>query len=103
MQAFTFGRSLARLVSPEDNEQRVTFADVAGAKEAKEELTEIVDFLKNPKKFIQIGARIPKGVLLMGCAEREADHHHHDEQHVRERGEHVALLTQLGGRVHGAR
>lgn len=66
MQAFTFGRSLARLVSPEDSAQRVTFADVAGAREAKEELTEIVDFLKNPKKFIQIGARIPKGVLLMG-------------------------------------
>ncbi|MBI4093963.1 ATP-dependent zinc metalloprotease FtsH, partial [Candidatus Kaiserbacteria bacterium] len=67
MQAFTFGRSLARLISPEDHAQRVTFADVAGAKEAKEELTEIVDFLKNPKKFIQIGARIPKGVLLMGA------------------------------------
>ncbi len=67
MQAFTFGRSLARLVSPEDSAQRVTFADVAGAREAKEELTEIVDFLKNPKKFIQIGARIPKGVLLMGA------------------------------------
>lgn len=67
MQAFTFGRSLARLVSPEDSEQKVTFADVAGAKEAKVELAEIVDFLKNPKKFIQIGARIPKGVLLMGA------------------------------------
>ena len=67
MQAFTFGRSLARLVSPEDEVQRVTFADVAGAKEAKAELTEIVDFLKNPKKFIDIGARIPKGVLLMGA------------------------------------
>lgn len=67
MQAFTFGRSMARLISPEDNVQRVTFADVAGAREAKEELTEIVDFLKNPKKFIQIGARIPKGVLLMGA------------------------------------
>ena len=66
VQAFTFGRSLARLISPEDGPQRVTFADVAGAREAKEELTEIVDFLKNPKKFIQIGARIPKGVLLMG-------------------------------------
>ena len=68
MQAFTFGRSMARLVNPEDEGQRVTFADVAGAKEAKAELTEIVDFLKNPKKFIQIGARIPKGVLLMGAA-----------------------------------
>jgi cell division protease FtsH len=67
MQAFTFGKSMARLVRPEDNVQRVTFADVAGAKEAKEELAEIVDFLKNPKKFIQIGARIPKGVLLMGA------------------------------------
>ena len=66
VQAFTFGRSLARLISPEDGPQRVTFDDVAGAREAKEELTEIVDFLKNPKKFIQIGARIPKGVLLMG-------------------------------------
>ncbi|HTR18670.1 MAG TPA: ATP-dependent zinc metalloprotease FtsH [Candidatus Paceibacterota bacterium] len=67
MQAFTFGRSLARMISPEDSAQRVTFADVAGAKEAKTELLEIVDFLKNPKKFIQIGARIPKGVLLMGA------------------------------------
>ncbi len=67
MQAFTFGRSLARLTSPEDQGQKVTFADVAGAREAKEELTEIVDFLKNPKKFIQIGARIPKGVVLMGA------------------------------------
>ncbi len=68
MQAFTFGRSMAKLVNPEDAAQKVTFADVAGAKEAKAELTEIVDFLKNPKKFIQIGARIPKGVLLMGSA-----------------------------------
>ncbi len=67
MQAFTFGRSLARVTSPDDSGQRVTFADVAGAKEAKIELAEIVDFLKNPKKFIQIGARIPKGVLLMGA------------------------------------
>lgn len=67
MQAFTFGRSMARLVSPEDEVQRVTFADVAGAREAKAELTEIVDFLKNPKKFIAIGAKIPKGVLLMGA------------------------------------
>jgi cell division protease FtsH len=58
---------MARLVSPEDDGQKVTFKDVAGAREAKAELTEIVDFLKNPKKFIQIGARIPKGVLLMGA------------------------------------
>ena len=67
MQAFTFGRSMARLVRPEDVNQKVTFADIAGAHEAKQELLEIVDFLKNPKKFIQIGARIPKGVLLMGA------------------------------------
>jgi cell division protease FtsH len=67
MQAFTFGQSKARVTDPEDNSQRVTFADVAGAKEAKEELMEIVDFLKNPKKFLDIGARIPKGILLMGA------------------------------------
>ncbi|MDB5188246.1 MAG: ftsH [Candidatus Kaiserbacteria bacterium] len=67
MQALSFGRSLARLISPEDQVQRVLFSDVAGAKEAKEELTEIVDFLKNPDKFLKIGARIPKGVLLMGA------------------------------------
>ncbi|MFQ5540761.1 MAG: ATP-dependent zinc metalloprotease FtsH [Candidatus Paceibacteria bacterium] len=67
MQAFTFGQSKARMIDPKDKSQRVTFADVAGAKEAKEELTEIVDFLKNPKKFLDIGARIPKGVLLMGA------------------------------------
>ena len=67
MQAFTFGQSKARMIDPRDQAQRVTFSDVAGAKEAKEELTEIVDFLKNPKKFLEIGARIPKGVLLMGA------------------------------------
>lgn len=67
VQAFTFGQSKARMIDPADSTQRVTFSDVAGAKEAKEELTEIVDFLKNPKKFLDIGARIPKGVLLMGA------------------------------------
>lgn len=67
MQAFTFGQSKARMIDPADTSQRVTFADVAGAKEAKEELLEIVDFLKNPKKFLDIGARIPKGILLMGA------------------------------------
>jgi len=67
MQAFTFGQSKARMIDPSDQNQRVTFADVAGAKEAKEELLEIVDFLKNPKKFLDIGARIPKGILLMGA------------------------------------
>ncbi|MEK9201653.1 MAG: ATP-dependent zinc metalloprotease FtsH [Patescibacteria group bacterium] len=67
MQAFTFGQSKARLTSPDDKRQRVTFKDVAGAKEAKEELSEIVDFLKNPKKFFDIGARIPRGIILMGA------------------------------------
>tara|TARA_B100000745_G_scaffold294310_2_gene237155 strand:+ start:487 stop:2424 length:1938 start_codon:yes stop_codon:yes gene_type:complete len=66
MQAFTFGQSKARMINPDDKSQRVLFSDVAGAKEAKEELTEIVDFLSNPKKFLQIGAKIPKGVMLMG-------------------------------------
>jgi len=67
MQAFTFGQSKARVIDPLDLNQKVTFKDVAGVKEAKEELREIVDFLKNPKKFLDIGARIPKGVLLMGA------------------------------------
>ena len=67
MQAFTFGQSKARIINPDDTNQRVTFKDVAGAKEAKEELAEIVDFLKNPKKFLDIGARIPKGIILMGA------------------------------------
>lgn len=67
VQAFTFGQSKARITFPSDKKQKVTFKDVAGAKEAKEELKEIVDFLKSPKKFLDIGAVIPKGVLLMGA------------------------------------
>ncbi len=67
MQAFTFGQSKARITMPDDQKQKVTFKDVAGAKEAKQELAEIVDFLKNPKKFLEIGAVIPKGILLMGA------------------------------------
>lgn len=66
MQALTFGQSRARLINPDEGKDRVTFKDVAGVKEAKEELKEVVDFLKNPKKFLDIGAKIPKGVLLMG-------------------------------------
>lgn len=64
-KAMGFGQSNPRQVRPEDKNQK-TFADVAGAKEAKEELVEVVDFLKNPKKFSEMGAKIPKGVLLTG-------------------------------------
>lgn len=67
MQAFSFGQSRAKYIDPKDPKNRITFKDVAGAKEAKEELLEIVDFLKNPKKFHAIGAEIPKGVLMMGA------------------------------------
>lgn len=63
-KAMSFGRSKARLVS--QDAPKVTFADVAGVDEAKEELTEVVDFLSNPKKFTRLGGRIPKGVLLVG-------------------------------------
>ncbi len=66
MQAFSFGSSRAKLIDPKDAKQKITFKDVAGVKEPKEELSEIVDFLKSPKKFLDIGAEIPKGVLLMG-------------------------------------
>ncbi len=67
LQAFSFGKSRARVIGPNDKKERITFRDVAGVKEAKEELEEIVEFLRNPKKFLDIGARIPKGVLLMGA------------------------------------
>ena len=67
MQALNFGTSKARMIDPNDSSQKVTFKDVAGAKEAKQELEEIVDFLKNPKKFLDIGAEIPKGVMMMGA------------------------------------
>ncbi|MDO8470136.1 MAG: ATP-dependent zinc metalloprotease FtsH [bacterium] len=63
-QAFSFGKATIRLVAP--SKDRITFKDVAGLKEAKEEMEEVVDFLKNPKKFLSMGARIPRGVLLMG-------------------------------------
>ncbi len=63
-RAMAFGKSKARLLT--ETSRRVTFADVAGIEEAKEELTEIVEFLKDPRRFTRLGGRIPKGVLLMG-------------------------------------
>ncbi len=62
--ALSFGRSRAKMITQEQT--KVTFADVAGVDEAKEELSEIVEFLSNPKKFTRLGGRIPKGVLLVG-------------------------------------
>ena len=64
-KTMSFGKSRARMMSPTDK-NKVTFDDVAGVDEEKEELEEIVEFLKNPKKFTDMGARIPKGVLLVG-------------------------------------
>lgn len=68
-QVFDFTKSRAKLFGIENPEKnRITFKDVAGLKEAKEELIEIVDFLKFPKKYLEMGAKIPKGVLLLGGA-----------------------------------
>jgi len=65
-QAISFGNSKARVIMPGKGDGKTTFNDVAGVVEAKEELEEVVDFLKNPKKFLDLGAKIPKGVLLVG-------------------------------------
>ena len=65
-KSMSFGKSKARMLNTNDAKTKVTFKDVAGIDEEKEELAEIVDFLKSPKKFTDMGARIPKGVLLVG-------------------------------------
>ena len=65
-KAMSFGRSRARMLNQDSDNNRITFADVAGVDEAKEELSEVVEFLSNPKKFTRLGGRIPKGVLLIG-------------------------------------
>ncbi|MBX4200800.1 ATP-dependent zinc metalloprotease FtsH [Candidatus Parcubacteria bacterium] len=68
-QVFDFTRSRAKIFGADpNNKEKVTFKDAAGLKEAKEELTEIVDFLKFPKKYLAMGAKIPRGVLLLGSA-----------------------------------
>ncbi|PIQ92080.1 MAG: cell division protein FtsH [Parcubacteria group bacterium CG11_big_fil_rev_8_21_14_0_20_39_14] len=68
MEAFSFGKAKPRLFGAEGNpKDKITFADVAGLYEAKEELKEVVEFLKHSKKFLEIGARIPRGVLLLGA------------------------------------
>ena len=66
MRAFSFGQTRARLFRPGSRKTKVSFEDVGGLEEVKSELEEIVEFLKNPKKFLEIGAKIPRGVLLMG-------------------------------------
>ena len=65
-KSVSFGKSKARMINMADAKEKVTFKNVAGVDEEKEELEEIVDFLKNPKKYETMGARIPKGVLLVG-------------------------------------
>lgn len=65
-RAMMFGQSRARQIAPQSMRDRATFKDVAGVREAKEELQEVVEFLRQPKKFQSLGARIPKGVLLIG-------------------------------------
>ena len=70
-KALSFGKSRARLLSTQ--QKKVTFKDVAGVEEAKEELGEIIEFLREPQKFQKLGGRIPKGVLLVGPSGNRQD------------------------------
>ncbi len=67
MQAFSFGKTRAKLAGMNPSDKDITFKDVAGLIEAKEEVSEVVEFLKDPKKFHRLGARIPRGILLVGA------------------------------------
>ena len=67
MQAFSFGKSRAKLAGMNPSDRKITFHDVAGLIEAKEEVSEVVEFLKDPEKFHRLGARIPRGILLVGA------------------------------------
>lgn len=65
-KAFSFGQSKARVTDPNGKDKKITFADVAGNEEAKQELFDVVDFLRSPKKYFDVGAKMPKGILLTG-------------------------------------